>query len=274
MCKYLLTALIMLMTSCQEQSSVPLIVAHRGASYDAPENTIPAFLLAWEQGADAIEGDFFLTRDGEIVCIHDANTKRVSGKDMLVRDSDLADLRLLDVGVWKDEQWKGTGIPTLGEVFELVPEGKKILVEVKSGTEILPRLLEEIDRSGLNSNQVLVISFNSDVIKEFKSARPGHKAFWLSGFRKDEKGNSVPGIETVIETLASTGADGFSSHFEIPSRDYIDRVREAGYEYHVWTVNEPSIALDLWKDGVLSITTDKPGVMIKYFNTQESFPGR
>ena len=58
-----------------------LIVAHRGASHDAPENTLSAFLLAWEQGADAVEGDFLLTRDGQIVCIHDKTTRRTSGQD-------------------------------------------------------------------------------------------------------------------------------------------------------------------------------------------------
>ena len=65
----------------------PLIVAHRGASRDAPSNTIPAFQLAWKQGADAIEGDFHLSKDGEIVCFHDADTKRVAGTQLVVRQS-------------------------------------------------------------------------------------------------------------------------------------------------------------------------------------------
>ena len=75
-----------------------MIVAHRGASRDAPENTIPAFKLAWEQGADAIEGDFHLTKDGNIVCIHDGNTENVSNTNLVVRESTLAELRKLDVG--------------------------------------------------------------------------------------------------------------------------------------------------------------------------------
>ena len=70
-----------------------MIVAHRGASGEAPENTIPAFNLAWKQGADAIEGDFHLTKDGHVVCIHDANTKKVAGKNLVVKDTTLAELK-------------------------------------------------------------------------------------------------------------------------------------------------------------------------------------
>ncbi len=113
----------------------PLVVAHRGASHDAPENTLPAFRLAWEQGADAIEGDFFLTKDGHIVCTHDRMTGRLNpGKVKLqVADSTLAELQALDVGSWKGETWRGERMPTLAEVFATVPAGKRILIEVKCG---------------------------------------------------------------------------------------------------------------------------------------------
>jgi len=70
----------------------PLIVAHRGSSFDAPENTLPAFRLAWEQGADAIEGDFLLTKDNKIVCIHDKTTKRFSDQNLVVAESTLEQL--------------------------------------------------------------------------------------------------------------------------------------------------------------------------------------
>lgn len=74
-------------------SAEPFIVAHRGASHDAPENTLAAFELAWEQGADAIEGDFHLTQDGHIVCLHDKDTKRTAGKKLVVGKSSLEELR-------------------------------------------------------------------------------------------------------------------------------------------------------------------------------------
>ena len=88
-------------------AQIPDIVAHRGASYDAPENTIAAFKLAWEQGADIAEGDFRLTADGEIVCIHDQDTARVSDDYLVVSKSTLAQLRRIEVGAWKGKKWAG-----------------------------------------------------------------------------------------------------------------------------------------------------------------------
>lgn len=85
-----------------------LIVAHRGASKRAPGNTLPAFELAWKQGADAIEGDFRLTKDGHVVCIHDETIKRTAGADLNVAQSTLSELRKLDVGAWFDPAFKGT----------------------------------------------------------------------------------------------------------------------------------------------------------------------
>jgi glycerophosphoryl diester phosphodiesterase len=257
-----------LITSCSKPQTAPMIVAHRGASHDAPENTIPAFLLAWEQGSDAIEGDFFLTADREVVCIHDSHTGRVSDTNLIVAESSLEELRKLDAGSWKGEEWTGTGIPTLAEVFSIVPAYRKIFVEIKPGTEILPKLYEEIDRSGLRDEQIVIISFNADVVREFKTARPEHKAYWLSGLRKDDHGNVVPGLETVLETLERTGADGFSSHHGLVTGEFVDQILNAGYEYHVWTVNDPARAWELKGYGAMSITTDVPGLIREYFDEQ------
>ena len=93
-----LVALLMLSSA---SLAAPFLVAHRGASKDAPENTLPAFELAWKQGADAIEGDFYLTKDGKIVCFHDGDTKKITGKKLVVKDSTLAELQALDVGEWR-----------------------------------------------------------------------------------------------------------------------------------------------------------------------------
>ena len=264
----ILTAI--LITACSQTPTTPMIVAHRGASYDAPENTIPAFMLAWEQGSDAIEGDFFLTADGEVVCIHDSHTGRVSDTRLIVAESTLEELRKLDVGSWKGEEWTGTGIPTLAEVFAVVPADRKIFVEIKPGTEILPKVYEEIDRSGLRVEQIVIISFNADVVREFKAARPEHKVYWLSGLRKDAYGSLVPGLDAVLKTLESTGADGFSSHYGLVTGEFVEQILNAGYEYHVWTVNDPARAWELKGYGVMSITTDVPGLIREYFEEQRS----
>ena len=239
--------------------SEPLIVAHRGASFDAPENTLPAFELAWELGADAVEGDFLLSKDGHIVCVHDKKTKKVADRNLVVIQSTLAELQKLDVGSRKDDKFRGTRIPTLPEVFATVPKGKKIFVEVKCGPEIIPALTKEIDRSGLTHDQIVLICFNAEVIRKFKKVKPKHKAYWLCSFRK-KKGVLTPDLKTIMDTLKSTGADGLDSHFAIPE-EFSQAVLDAGYEWHVWTVNDAAMAQDLLGRGVHSITTDRPDLI-------------
>ena len=238
----------------------PLIVAHRGASRDAPGNTIPAFQLAWEQGADAIEADFHLSKDGEIVCFHDADTERVAGTQLVVRQSTLAELKQLDVGATHGVAFNGTRIPTIAEVFATIPEGKKIFIEVKCGAEIIPTLLNEIDQSGLTQEQIVVISFNKQVIQQLKIKAPQYKASWLCSFKKQETGEITPSLATVLKTLKQIQADGLSSNTAVPA-SVIETVSQQGYEWHVWTINDLKTARRMQALGVLSITTDVPGTM-------------
>ncbi len=235
-----------------------MIVAHRGASREAPENTIPAFKLAWKQGTDAIEGDFRLTKDGNIVCIHDGNTENVSNTNLVIRESTLAELRKLDVGVRHNKKFKGTTIPTIAEVFSTIPEQKTIYIEIKCGAEIIPALLEEIKKSGLNRDQIVVICFNKRIIQEFKMKAPEFKASWLSGFEKDESGKIFPSLETVLTTLKEIKADGFSSTKDIIDEAFVESITEEGYEYHVWTIDDAKTAKRFKKWGAKSITTNVP----------------
>ena len=234
----------------------PLIVAHRGSSFDAPENTLPAFRLAWEQGADGVEGDFLLTKDAQIVCIHDASTKRLADKNLVVSKSTLQELRALDVGAWKHEKFKGTKIPTISEVFATIPKGKKIFVEVKCGPEIVPFLVKEIRKANLETDQVRLICFNTKVIKSFKENMPNHKAYWLSGFNK-KNGSWKPSVDQVITTLQNCKADGLDSQHTIPP-EFSKSVIKAGFEWHAWTINDARTAQRLAKRGIDSITTDRP----------------
>jgi hypothetical protein len=114
-------AILAVMCAFASSASGQLIVGHRGASHDAPENTIAAYKLAIEQGADAFEGDYWLGADGHIMCLHDADTKRVGGKKLSVTKAPFDELRALDVGSWKDPKWHGEKIPTLDEVEEVFP---------------------------------------------------------------------------------------------------------------------------------------------------------
>ena len=240
----------------------PLVVAHRGASQDAPENTLPAFMLAWEQGADAIEGDFLLTKDNEIVCIHDKSTERLAGRKLIVKGSTLAQLQELDVGLGKGEKFTGTKIPTIAEVLATIPAGKKIFIEIKCGKEIIPPLLEEIKKSELSDEQVTMICFNAEVVRTLKVKAPQHKVYWLSNFKRNKEGHWVPSLETVLQTLSSTKADGLDSHHGIPEQT-ARRIQKEGFEWHAWTVNDLKTAKRLKALGVESVTTDVPGHLKK-----------
>ncbi len=238
----------------------PIIVAHRGSSREAPENTLPSFELAWKQGADAIEGDFHLTKDGKVVCIHDYDTARVAGKKLVVRDSTLEQLRALDAGAWFKPEWKGTRLPTFAEVAATVPPTGKFYIEVKCGPEILPELLREINASGLKPEQIVIISFNAAVLRELKKKAPHFKACWLSSFKRQSP--LTPSVEMVLATLRDLKADGFSSNAdERLDANYIKQIRDAGFEYHCWTVDDPKVAESFFNLGALSITTNRPGFL-------------
>lgn len=237
-----------------------IIVAHRGASRDAPENTIPAFRLAWEQGADAIEGDFHLTMDGHIVCIHDRNTSRVAGTKLIVRESTLAQLRELDAGAHHGDEFRGATIPTIEEVFATIPDHKKIYIEIKCGPEIVPVLLKTIENSGLKTEQVVVISFNCHAIQTLKAEAPDYRTCWLCSFQKDDGGNITPPLEDVLETMVTARADGLSSNMAIPE-SILEAVRKKGYGWRVWTVDDPETARRAIALGVSSITTNVPGYL-------------
>ena len=253
-------------------STRPLIIAHRGASASAPENTLPAFRLAWELKADAIEGDFHMTSDGQIVCIHDKDTQKVTGKKhkLVVKDTPLAELRKLDVGSWFGEKWKDTKTPTLLEVLATVPKNKKIYVEIKCGPEVLAKLHEDLHASGLSDDQIVLISFNPEVVKRYKSREPKRKAYWLTGIGKNKKGLREPTLAKVLETLRATGADGVgSSGSALVDRKFVHDIQKAGFEYHVWTIDDPEAARHFRTLGAGSITTNKPGLIRKeLFNVE------
>jgi glycerophosphoryl diester phosphodiesterase len=241
-------------------TSVPALIAHRGAAADAPENTLDAFDLAWQQGADGIEGDFQLTRDGEIVCIHDAFTMRTARRPRKVTRATLAELRQLDVGSWKGEQWRGLRIPTLGEVLATVPEGKTMFIEIKSGPEILPPLKAALATSGLQAGQAIVICFDARVIVEAKRLLPQLKALWITDFKSDKKTGVRPSAGEILETLESIGADGVDcrSH-AVVDQAFMQTLRSAQKEVHIWTVDDVPLARRYLQLGADSLTSNRAG---------------
>lgn len=243
-----------------------LIVAHRGASYSAPENTLAAFELAWQEDADAIEGDFRLTRDGHIVCIHDKNTSRTSNVDCEVAASDLSDLQTLDVGSWKHKRYADQRIPTLERVLEIVPAGKKIFIELKAGPEIVAPLQKVVENSPLDREQMVVISFNKATVREVKKRLPEIKAHWLTGYDDDGESES-DSYERISQTLRWCQADGLGSEAKRNCFDegLVRQLEGSGLkEFHVWTVDDPQDAKYYAALGAYGITTNRPAYIRKH----------
>jgi glycerophosphoryl diester phosphodiesterase len=237
------------------------IVAHRGASYDAPENTLSSFKLGWEQGADADELDIYLTKDGRIVVLHDKSTKRTAGLDRNVNELTLDEVRALDAGSSKGPQWKGEKIPTLAEVLAIIPDGKRLFIEIKCGPEVLPELERVIKASGKQDKQLVIIGFGYDTMKQAKARFPALVTLWLQGPKKESQGLQ-PTVDELIDKAKAAKLDGLdlSSGFAIDEA-FVAHVKQAGLQLHVWTVDDPALARKLAKLGVDGITTNRPAFL-------------
>lgn len=228
------------------------IIAHRGASFDAPENTIAAFRLAWEQGADAIECDVHLSRDGEIVVFHDFNTNRLAGVDRPVAEQTLAEIRAHDVGRWKAELFAGESIPTLRELLAEIPDGKRAYIEVKCGPEIVRDLITVL--GGAKADAV-VISFSTDVIATLKRERPDSMALWVVDLQ-----TRLWTVADLIEHAKATHADGLDLSADPRiTKNFVEEARAAGLPTYVWTVDDLATARRMIEAGVAGIATNRPG---------------
>ncbi len=235
------------------------IVGHRGASFDAPENTLASIMLAWEQKADAAEFDVHLSQDGKIVVIHDANTNRIAGVDKPVAEQTLEELRSLDAGKWKGPQFAGEKIPTLDEMLATVPAGKRVFIEVKCGPEVMPELDRVLKRSQLKPEQTAVISFSPDVVAAVKKARPDLQACWVVSLAP--KDQNPPSAEELIAKAREVNADGLDLSATATTLDktFGTKVKAAGLKLYVWTVNDVELARKMLDAGAESISTDRPG---------------
>ncbi len=246
---------------CASPGEKWLIVAHRGASDLAPENTLAAFKLAWELGAEVIEADFHLTADGHIVAHHDETTERTAGVNRPVAKQTLAELKKHDVGAWKNARFAGERIPTLQEVFATIPDGRAIFIEIKTDAAIVPVLAESIRSSDLDPRQVTVIAFDQQVIASLKGILPKTKTLWLTEIKETEPGVWRPTAQQIVKTAKEIGADGVDLEARPEALDeaFLGHLRAAGLEIHVWTVNDEKLARRMIDLGVDGITTDRPG---------------
>ena len=240
--------------------TTPEIIAHRGASREAPENTLAAIHLAWQQGADAVEIDVHQSRDSHIVVIHDAHTRKTAGVMRRVRAQTLLELGALDVGRWKHRRWIGERIPTLATVLDTIPNGKRLFIEIKAGPECLPAFVETLKRSGKKPAQIVPIGFHLTTMKLVKWAMPELEVAWVQGFRRNWRGGWAPRAEKLIVTAKDAGLDALDLGGRGPVNEaFAAKVHAAGLKLYIWTVDSPRRARRLAAAGVDGLTTNRPG---------------
>jgi len=238
------------------------IIAHRGASYLAPENTVASAQLAWEKKADAVEVDVYLSSDERVVVIHDSTTKRTAGGvELKVAGSTAAQLRTLDVGSFKDSAYTGERVPLLEEIIETLPADGRLFVEIKCGPEVLPALDDIFTESG-KRDQIVIIAFNYDTITASKQLMPEIPSYWLVGTKRVEETKEwIPHDPALTEKVIAANLDGLNVHYAGVNAEFAQAVKAAGLGLYVWTVNDPAEAARLKALGVQGITTDRPGFL-------------
>ncbi|WP_109004810.1 glycerophosphodiester phosphodiesterase [Streptomyces rishiriensis] len=264
------------------------VVAHRGASEEAPEHTLTAYKKAIEDGADALECDVRLTADGHLVCVHDRRVNRTSNGRGAVSALELADLAALDFGSWKtkeaheawhareeDPDWEvrpedreETSVLTLERLLELVSDaGRRVelAIETKHPTrwagQVEERLLTLLKRFGLDAPAsaaecpVRIMSFSARSLHRVHAAAPTIPAVYLMQFVSPRlRDGRLP---------AGVGIAGPSIRIVRNHPAYIERLKRAGHQVHVWTVNEPQ-DVDLCVGlGVDAIITNRPRATLR-----------
>ena len=236
------------------------IYAHRGSSGTHPENTIAAFTEAAHLAIHGVEFDVHLTKDDELVVIHDEKIDRTSNGTGFVKDMTLAELKAFDFGSWFSSDFKGQTIPTLHEVLQLFAETTHHLnIELKS--DIFPyegmveKVIAVISEMGLDS-RVVLSSFDHGAIRTAKQLAPHLETAALF-------------MEVLVEPLdyiRAIPADALHLFFPTALRPSIRQVLEAGMPVRTFTVNEEQYAQALKEVGVTAIFTDFPAKMMAYIN--------
>ena len=238
-----------------------LNIAHRGAAALAPENTMAAFAMAVELGADAIELDLHISRDGELVVIHDSTLDRTTDGEGPVHARSLQELKQLDAGRWFGESFAGQRIPTLAEVLDRFSGKVPLALEIKAGSAFFPGIEERVV-SVLHEHQVVsrvaVASFDHHALLRLKDLEPGLRT-----------GALLVGRPVSMSAVAGPSkADAMAIEFSLVTKTEVDACRAAGLQLVVWVVNEPAqmrYFIDLGVDGII---TDSPDLLRQVLSEQ------
>lgn len=222
--------------------------AHRGASGHAPENTLAAFRLALDMGAEMCELDVQQTVDNRLAVIHDDTLNRTTNGKGNLWENTLAELQHYDAGSWFDPGFAGEKLPALEDVIALARGRMKLNIEVKMHgheRQIAPLVIEAIRRENF-ADECVVTSFDWKVAEEIKALAPEIKVGYIFGWQ-----------EFSPEVFAGP-VDLLSTHYSLVNADFLSRAHTSGKKVHVWTVNYKWLMRRLLKLGVSGIITNYP----------------
>ncbi|QHQ60413.1 hypothetical protein Ana3638_06205 [Anaerocolumna sedimenticola] len=235
------------------------VTSHRGFSGDVPENTLPAIEKAIEEQADFIEVDVRMTKDGELVLLHDSNLKRTTGLNKNIWDVNYSDLSSLDAGSWKNKVYIGTPIPTLGEVFDLCKGKVNLNLDLKFHTnkeeleDKVVALIEEYEMEW----QCVISSTNLPTLEKVKLLDPDIRTGYIT-------------YQIYRGYLADDIIDFFSIRSNLVTKTVSSEVHKSGKEIHVWTVNSKNELERMKRLGVDNVITDDPSYAKEVLYQEES----
>ncbi|WP_067727007.1 glycerophosphodiester phosphodiesterase [Oceanobacillus damuensis] len=242
--------------SIQEQQQM-INVAHRGASGHAPENTMSAFEKGFEMKADYIEIDVQMSKDGELVLIHDTTLDRTTNGTGFVSDYTLEEIRELDAGSWFSEEYTGEKVPTFEEVLDAFRGKTGILIELKA-PELYPGIeekvavaLKERNMHGAQNNKIVIQSFNHESVKKSRELLPELPHAVLAGMSWENVTD-----EQLVEF--ATYSDYFNPNMNMVTTELVDRVHDAGMKIYPYTSRSPEEAYHLFSLNVDGIISDFP----------------
>ena len=231
----------------------PLIISHRGASKNAPENTMAAYNLAWELNSDGIELDIRETADKKIVCSHDDDLFRVSNKKLKISNLKHSQLKKIDVGSWKDKKYIQEEIPLLKDVLSNIPTNKKVFIERKYHRQ-RPKKLIKIIESNIKFSQCHFLCFSPEIIKKLNAKAPSIKA--TLNLRPDDFDNNLNKITKIIKKSKSYGVS--LQIRSVKDVTLVKEIKSLGFYCLAWTVNHKTLIKNLIKTKVDGIITDDP----------------
>lgn len=251
--------------------STPLIIGHRGASAIAAENTLAAFSRALADGADGIEFDVRLSRDGVPVVIHDATLKRTANLDRLVAEVDVLELQRCDVSSWfgpvKDENKHAGTVPTLAQVFELFQQTNALLcLEMKSeepdASALVAAVVKEINKARI-TKRVVVSSFDLNAVGLVKKIDATISTAALFEPKLSRPISTVRRLR-LVDLAIEHGADELALHHSLCSANVVQKATQLGLPVVVWTVDDVKWIKRGQRLGLKGLITNNPALMIQH----------